>query len=318
MSQRELVIQTEDLDAEAAAWLGERCELIVQQADGSARWLDLLSRASALVVRTYTRVDGAMLARAPALRVVGRAGVGLDNIDVPACRARGVEVVHTPGANTRAVVEYVTALMLDALRPRLFIDRALAAEEWNRLRRELVADRELGELTLGVWGFGRVGSGVAGVGSALGMRVLANDLREVPEASRGGATMVDAATLLRESDVLSVHVDERAANRGLVNDAAFRAMKPSVLLINTSRGFIVDARACASFMRSNPDAQALLDVHEPEPFDAAYPLLGIPNVQLAPHLASGTRAAKARMSWVVRDVWRVLTGEKPEFPAPRA
>jgi len=317
MASRELVIQTEDLDAECAAWLGERCEVVAQAADGSARWRELLARAAGLVVRTYTRVDGAMLAGAPKLRVVGRAGVGLDNIDVAACRARGVEVVHTPGANTSAVVEYVTALMLDALRPRVFIERAMAGAEWNRLRKELVGERELGELTLGVWGLGRVGSGVARVGRALGMRVIANDLRDIPEGERGGAAMVDTATLLRESDVLSVHVDERAGNRGLVGREALAAMRDRVIFINTSRGFVVDAGACAGFFRAHPGAIALLDVHEPEPFDAAYPLLDIANVHLSPHLASGTASAKKRMSWVVRDVWRVLSGERPESPAPR-
>ncbi len=317
MASMDLVIQTEDLDTECAAWLGERCELVAHAPDGSPRWRDLLSRAAGLVVRTYTRVDGAMLAGAPKLRVVGRAGVGLDNIDVHACRARGVEVVHTPGANTRAVVEYVTALMLDALRPRVFLDRPLASAEWNRVRRELVGERELGELTLGIWGLGRVGSGVARVGTALGMRVIANDLRDIPERDRGGAAMVDLATLLRESDVLSVHVDERASNRGLVGREAFAAMRERVIFINTSRGFVVDGSACAAFFRARAGALALLDVHEPEPFDVGYPLLGLANVHLSPHLASGTASAKRRMSWVVRDVWRVLSGERPECPAPR-
>lgn len=310
------MIQTEDLDASAASWLGERCELLVQPADGSSAWTRALARAHGLVVRTYTRVDSALLAAAPVLRVVGRAGVGLDNIDVTACRTRGVEVVHTPGANTRAVVEYVLALMLDATRPRLFLDGPISSGEWNAVRRELVAKRELGEMTLGIWGLGRVGSGVARAASGLGMRTIYNDLRQIEPPGRFGAEPVSVERLLEESDVLTIHVDDRASNRGLLNTAALQRCRPEVLLINASRGMVVDAHALAAFMIAHPGAQALLDVHEPEPFDATYPLLDIPNVHLAPHLASGTQTAKRNMSWVVRDVWRVLSGERPEFPAP--
>ena len=107
-SPRPLVIQTEDLDPEPAAWLAERCELVVCPAGDTARFRPLLARAQGLVVRTYTQVNPALLEQAPNLKVVGRAGVGLENIDLAACRARGVRVVHTPGANTRAVVELVT------------------------------------------------------------------------------------------------------------------------------------------------------------------------------------------------------------------
>jgi D-3-phosphoglycerate dehydrogenase len=114
---------------------------------------------------------------------------------------------------------------------------------------------------------------------------------------------------------VTVHVDGRRSNRGLVGTAAFGAMKKDVLFINASRGFIVDAAALAVFLKANPGATAALDVHEPEPFGADYPLLGLPNARLLPHLASCTATAQANMSWVVRDVWRVLSGEKPEFPA---
>src|SRR5690348_859540 len=120
-----LVIQTEHLDPEAAAWLADRCELAVCPSEDEPRFSQLPSRAAGLVIRTYTQVNESLLARAPHLRVVARAGVGLDNVDAAACRARGVTVLSTPDANTRAVVEYVTALMLDALRPRPSVDGAL-------------------------------------------------------------------------------------------------------------------------------------------------------------------------------------------------
>ncbi|TVQ60723.1 MAG: 3-phosphoglycerate dehydrogenase [Phycisphaerales bacterium] len=318
-----LIIQTEALEPEPGAWLREQGAELVECAPINPRFAELLPEAAALLVRTYTVVDEALLERAPNLRVVARAGVGLDNIDVPACRARGVEVVHTPGANTRAVVEFVLALALDALRPRVFLDTPLDQDAWNRARKELTAPRQLAGSTVGILGLGRVGAGVARAFHALDARVIACDVRAPselrPEArtlvERGDVAMVDVDTLCAESGVLSLHVDGRASNRHLVGADAFGRFKSDVVLINTSRGFVLDPFACAEFMLAHPGACALLDVHDPEPFTAAHPLLDLPNVHLAPHLASATRPAKTNMSWVVRDLWRVLLGESPEHPA---
>lgn len=314
---RPLVVQTEELEPAPAAWLAERCELVACPHTDEPRLHDLLRRAHGLIVRTYTRVNAPLLGRAPALRVVGRAGVGLENIDLAECRRRGIRVVHTPGANTRAVVEYATALMLDALRPRVYLDAAPAPAEWHSIRNRCTAPRQLSELTLGLWGFGRIGSAMARVGAALDMRVLYDDLLEIPPAKRSGALPVPAEELLAESDIVSVHVDFRPANRHLVNAEAFARMKNDVVFINTSRGFVVDPAALAAFFAAHPRASAWIDVHDPtEPIAPGYPLLGLPNVRVAPHLASGTITAKTNMSWVVRDIWRVLRGEDPENPAP--
>jgi phosphoglycerate dehydrogenase-like enzyme len=316
MNDKPLVIQTEDLECGPAAWLAQRCELAVCP-PGDPGFAELLSRARGLVVRTYTRVDRELLDRAPRLEVVGRAGVALENIDVPACRGRGVEVVHTPHANTRAVVEYATLLILDHLRRRVVLDGPVAGPAWHELRREYFQNPQLSELTLGIWGMGRIGSAMARVGAALDMNVLYNDLAEIPEPGRFGARPVDLDTLLGESDILSLHVDFRESNRHMLGAAALAKVRPTVLIVNTSRGFVVDPGALAEFLRANPGAGALLDVHDPhEPIGPDYPLWGVPNAKLFPHLAAGTTRAKTNMSWVVRDVWRVLSGERPEFPAP--
>lgn len=309
-----LAIQTEHLDDAAARWLAERCDLVRYSSDEPG-FPDLLARAEALVIRTYTRVDASLLARAPRLRVVGRAGVGLDNVDLRACAARGVTVVSTPDANTRAVVEYAWALILDAVRPRLFLESPLPPARWKDLRQELRGRRQLCELTLGVYGFGRIGSAMAEVARAMRMRTIYHDLLEIPPERRSGATPVSPEELLAASDVLTVHVDGRSSNAGLIDAPALARLRPEVIFLNTSRGFVVDAPALAAFMRAHPGAQAILDVHEPEPIDAAYPLLGLPNVHLAPHLASATDLAQRNMSWVVRDVWAVLSGHVPEHPA---
>lgn len=310
---RPLVVQTEDLDPAAVAWLARHCE--IARAAPEAPEAERLARADGLVVRTYTRVDEALLARAPNLRVVGRAGVGLDSIDLEACRRRRVRVVYTPDANGDAVAELVFAMIFDCIRPRVVLDRALPLTEWSRLRRELVASRQLSELTVGVYGLGRIGKRIARIAGAFRARVIYHDLLEMPEAVRHGATPASRERILAESDILTVHIDNRPGNRHHFNDAAFRAMRPDVLFINASRGFVVDHEALARFLRVNPAARAVLDVHDPEPFGPDYPLLGLPNARLTPHIAAATARAHANMSWVVRDVWRVLSGAAPENAA---
>lgn len=310
-----VVIQTEHLDAEAAAWLAERAQLIVCGHEDPT-FSDAIVAAEGLVVRTYTQADAKLLAAAPKLKVVGRAGVGLDNIDVPACRARNIAVVYTPDANTQAVVEYVLALMTDMLRPRVTLDRALPYAEWNRVRAETVGDRQLNELTVGILGLGRVGKGVARLASAIGCGVIYNDLVEIDPTQRFGATPVDVERLFASADVLTIHIDGRASNRDFVGERLLSLMKSDALLLNTSRGFVVDNLSLAATMRARPQSRACLDVHEPEPFDDAYPLLRLPNVRLYPHLASRTATAMRNMSWVVRDVMAVLEGKQPQYPAP--
>lgn len=311
-----LVIQTEHLDAEAAHWLGERCNLVVRAHD-DPDFDAALANAEGLVVRTYTQVNEALLAQAPKLRVVGRAGVGLDNIDLVACRAQNISVVYTPDANTQAVVEYVFALMLDDLRPRVTIDRALPSSQWNLLRQDTVGRRQLNELTLGILGLGRVGKRVTRAATAMGCQVIYHDLLDIPIDQRHGGQPVEVKELFAAADALSIHIDGRPSNRGFVGDRLLSRMKKNVLLMNTSRGFVVDNLSLARFMREHSQSRAMLDVHEPEPFGSDYPLLGLPNVQLYPHLASRTETAMANMSWVVRDVWAVLQGTTPRYPAPQ-
>ena len=313
---KDLVIQAEHLADEPAAWLSRRCRLVACPAD-DPRFPEHLATARGLVVRTYTTVDEAMLARAPGLRVVGRAGVGVDNIDVAACRARGVEVVYTPDANTQAVVEYVLCLLTGALRQPVSLAEAVETDRWKQLRDDLVSPRQLSELTLGILGLGRIGSRLAEVSAAIGFAaVVYNDLLDIPSEGRHGAVPVPVERLFAEADVVSLHIDGRASNRGFVGRSLIESMKPEVVLINTSRGFVVDNLALAAFLEANPQALALLDVHQPEPFDRDYPLLGLDNARLYPHLAAATRLAHVNMSWVVRDVAAVLEGGRPRHPAP--
>lgn len=309
------VLVTETLSPAAMTWLRGETEAIESPVQASG-FGDAAARATGLVVRTLTRVDERLLDRMPRLKVVGRAGVGLDNIDLEACRRRHIRVVHTPDANTQAVVEYVLCLLCDALRPRLFLERPVDAEAWERIRQEVCGESQMDERTLGILGLGRIGSRVAEVARAIGFRTLYHDVRAIEPSARHAAEPVSAEALFERSDVVTLHIDGRPSNRHFVSADLIRRMRPGALLLNTCRGFVMDHAALADFLRANPGVQALLDVHDPEPFTEHHPLLGLPNAHLSPHLASRTRSAMERMSWVVRDVVAVLRGQAPRFPAP--
>jgi len=316
MPELPLVLVTEDSDAMPLAWLRERAR-VVEAAPGSAEFDTTLPDAVGMVVRTYTRVNTALLERCPKLKVVGRGGVGLENIDVTACRARGVEVVYTPDANTIAVGDFVIGYALQLLRPwGFFRDRAYEPAEFKRVRNTL-RGVQLNELTIGILGMGRVGRRVGHVAAnGFGTRVIYNDLLDVRPLLTFPAMAVDKSTLFREADIVTLHVDMRSGNRHLVGAPLLSLMKPTAILINTSRGEILDAPALAAAIRERKIAGAAIDVFDPEPPAGDYPLLGLDNVLLTPHMAARTSTAIENMSWVVRDVVEVLNGRAPRYPAP--
>jgi phosphoglycerate dehydrogenase-like enzyme len=312
-----VVLVTEGSDAAPLAWLREQVRVIEISPD-DPRFDENLKIADGMAVRTYTRVDDAMLARAPRLKVVGRGGVGLENIDVNACRKRGVEVVYTPDANTLAVGDFVFGYMLQLLRPWApFKDKVYDSKEFKRIR-NTVRGRQLNELTIGILGMGRVGRRVGDIAAkGFGMRVLYNDILDIrPESLSFAATSVDKDMLYRESDVLSIHVTMLPGNENLVGRAQLALLKPSAIVINTSRGEVLDVAALAEALRAGKVAGAALDVFYPEPPGPEFPLLGFDNVILTPHLAARTYTALENMSWVVRDLVGVLDGRKPRHPAP--
>jgi phosphoglycerate dehydrogenase-like enzyme len=313
---RPVVLVTEGSDARPLQWLREHAQ-VIETGSGDPDFDTWLPQAEGMVVRTYTRVDDALLQRAPRLKVVGRGGVGIENIDLQACRRRGVEVVYTPDANTLAVGDFVFGYMLQLLRPWCFFrEQVYDPKEFKRIR-DVVRGRQLNELTLGVLGMGRVGRRVGRIG-ALGfsMRVIYNDLLDVHDQLAFPAESVDKSTLYREADVLSIHVNMVPGNENLVGPAQLALMKPDAILINTSRGDVLDAQALADALRSNRLAGAALDVFHPEPPGADFPLLGLDNVLLTPHLAARTYTALENMSWVVKDVMAVIQGQRPRYPAP--
>lgn len=311
------VVITETLDQACADWLAEHCEVVWHKHDAPGLE-DALADADALVVRTYTRVDDALLSRAPNVRVVGRAGVGLDNFDLDACKARGVRVVYTPDANTQAVVEYVFGLMLDHVRPRTALEPGTDADAFHALRKSEVG-LELADLTLGIVGMGRIGKRVATVAHALGMNVRGCDLLEEAEIRkhipRVPFEFTEHAKLYARSDIITLHADGRSDNRHMIDGEALAHFRDNAMFINAARGMLVDHDALAGWLDSHPGGFAALDVHDPEPPAEDHPLYGCDNALLLPHLASRTDTALANMSWVVRDIVAVLEGNEPEFPA---
>lgn len=310
------ILMTEGSDPVPLNWLRERAN-VIEAAPDSPLLARHLAVADGLLVRTYTKVTDAFLAGAPRLKVVGRGGVGLENIDVAACRRRGIQVVYTPDANTLAVGDFVFGYMLQLLRPwEFFRDRAYDPSEFKRIR-NTVRGVQLNELTLGVLGMGRVGRRVGHIGAlGFGMKVIYNDLLDVAATLDFPATAVDKPRLYRDADVLTLHVTMLPGNENLIGPAELALMKPGAILINTSRGEVLDAAALAESIRNGRVAGAALDVFWPEPPAADFPLLGLKDVLLTPHLAARTHTAMENMSWVVRDVMEVLEGRRPKYPAP--
>ena len=311
-----LVLVTERGDPKPLEWLRQHAN-VVEISATDPNFEAQLAEAEGLSVRTYTKVNEALLAKAPKLKVVGRGGVGLENIDVKACRARGIQVVYTPDANTWAVGDFVFGYALQLLRPWAFFkDAVYEPKEFKRVR-DTVRGVQLNELTLGILGMGRVGRRVGHIATrGFGMRAIYNDLLDVQSQLDFPATPVDKATLYREADVLSLHVTMLPGNENMVGREELATMKPTAIVINTSRVEELYADALAEAIREKRVAGAAMDVFWPEPPEKDFPLLGFDNVLLTPHLAARTTTALENMSWVVRDIVEVLNGRTPKYPAP--
>jgi (S)-sulfolactate dehydrogenase len=259
-----------------------------------------LGSADALIVRNRTQVDAALLAGAPKLKVVGRLGVGLDNVDLPACEARRIDVIPATGANARSVAEYVIGAALLLRRQAYGASAAVAAGEWPRAA--LAQGRELSGSTLGVVGFGSIGRLVAELAHRLGMHVLGHDAAIAPDSSSWAEQHTAPRPLddlLRASDIVSLHVPLTEGTRRLLDARRLSLMKRDAILINTSRGGIVDEAALAAALRGGTLGGAALDVFEREPLPAANVLAGCPRLLLTPHIAGVTRESNARVSALV-------------------
>ncbi len=283
------ILVADSIHEDGVKALQEFAEVEVATGLTPARLLERLGGCEVLVVRSATKVTKEVIDAGKQLKVIARAGVGLDNIDVKVAEARGIKVLNASEAPTVAVAELVLAHILAWARHLPRADSGMKAGKWEK---EQLMGSELRGKTLGIIGTGRIGREVGYRAKAFSMNLLAYDTRQSHEfAEQTGAKYVDLDTLFRESDFVTLHVPLMPETKHMVGKRELELMKPTAVLINTSRGGVVDEGALAEAMRMGKIAGACLDVYEREP-PRDSPLLKLPNVVLTPHLGASTREAQ--------------------------
>ena len=296
------ILITEFMDDSAVAQLKSAFDTIYlpNLVDDRPEMLQKLGDVTALIVRNRTQVDGDLLAAAPNLKIVGRLGVGLDNIKLDLCHKRGIEVVPATGANGLAVAEYVVGTSVMLLRGAYFSTESVAAGKWPRTA--LSSGREAHGKLLGLVGFGSIGQETAKLAQAFGMKIIAYDpnlAHDHPAWQRLSAEPIGLEDLFRAADVVSLHVPYVPETRNLVNSSLLNLMKPGSILINSARGEVVHAQHVADALHSGQLGGAALDVFDSEPLPAGSPYVGCPNLILTPHIAGVTHEANIRVSTLI-------------------
>jgi len=257
------------------------------------------------------RIDAAVMdAAGPGLKVISNFSVGVDNVDVAAATARRIPVGNTPGVLTDATADLAFALLLAAARRIMEGERGVRAGRWKTWGPSFMLGADLNGATLGIVGFGRIGRAVARRASGFGMRILFTDPDPVAPEPGVQATQVDFETLLHESDFVSLHCPLTPETRGLMNAATFGKMKPTAVLVNTSRGPVVDQDALYEALSSKRIFAAALDVTTPEPLPVNSPLLKLENCIVVPHIASASWRTRERMSVMAAE--NLIAGLKGE------
>lgn len=302
------ILISDPLHPDAIAWLQKQpgAQVVVQPEISPQELLSTISDYDALIVRSRTKVTKDVIHAAKRLRVIGRAGTGLDNIDVEAAQRSNITVLNAPGANANAVAELTLGLMLALARPgfaqtvRLRLPEAGEDEAHaQRARRSLGI--ELAGKTLGLIGYGRIGRLVAHLALAFGMKVLAYDV-VTPERVEPGVRFVPLETLLSESEFVSVHIPLTPETRGFINAKLLESFKPGSFLVNTARAEIVDEHAVLSALQSGRLKGYAADLYAEKS-----PLLGHPGVLLTPHIGASTEEAQRRAGLeIVEKVWQAL------------
>ncbi|WP_144639125.1 hydroxyacid dehydrogenase [Bordetella genomosp. 13] len=295
------IVVTEFMDEAALAPLAARYRVHYDpelHADAAAI-VRLARGARALVVRNRTRVDAALLAGCPALRVVGRLGVGLDNIDLPACAARGIPVEAAVGTNDVSVAEHTFAALLWLHKSALRRTADVARGQWPR---SPAGNNEIAGRTLGIIGLGRIGRRVAARALAFDLHVQACDpALEAGAFAAAGVRQASLDDLLRTSDIVSLHCPLNDSSRGMLDAARLSTLRPGAVLLNTARGGILDESAVVAMVRDGRLGGALLDVFGDEPLAADAGLADVPNLLLSAHTAGLTQEAFSRASHHVAD-----------------
>lgn len=298
--------------------LQESCEVEVWE-DELPVPRDVLLRKVADIEGLYCllteKVDQELLDAAPRLKVVSNMAVGYDNIDVAACTARGIPVGNTPGVLTDTTADLAFALLMAAARRIVEGVDYVRAGRWKTWGPMLLMGPDVHGATLGIVGMGRIGQAVARRARGFDMRVLYYDVRPLPDdvADALGVTLTDMDTLLAESDFITLHVNLTPATYHLIGREELRKMKPTAVLVNASRGGVVDPDALLEALRNGEIGYAALDVTEPEPIPADHPLVSQPNCIIVPHIGSASVATRTRMAVMAAE--NLLAGLRGE-PLP--
>jgi (S)-sulfolactate dehydrogenase len=296
------ILITEFMDAPAVAQLQQAHEVRYdpQMVDQPEAMLLAAADVDALIVRNRTQVRGELLKALARCKVVGRLGVGLDNIDVTACEARGMQVIPATGANALSVAEYVIGTAMLLLRGAYQSQAAMVQGQWPR--NALSSGREIHGKTLGLIGYGSIGQLTARLAQGLGMRVQAHDAlmaADHPAFSSTGVQAVGLDTLLASSDVISLHVPLLPSTQHLMNAAQLAQVKPGAIVINSARGGVVDEAAVVAALRSGHLGGAALDVFEQEPLKSGAMFADCPNLILTPHIAGVSLESNERVSELI-------------------
>ncbi|MBG6070345.1 MULTISPECIES: hydroxyacid dehydrogenase [unclassified Polaromonas] len=296
------IVISEFMDESAVAQLQAQHDVVFDPTlvDDMPRLLQLAQTADALIVRNRTQVRGELLAALARCKVIGRLGVGLDNIDVSACEARGMQVIPATGANALAVAEYVIGTAMVLLRGVYLSSAAVASGTWPRPA--LSNGREISGTCLGLVGFGGIGRLTAKLAQGLGMTVMAHDpmlAADNPVWAESGVQCASFEDLLSQADVVSLHVPLTPGTANMLSAERIAGMKPGAIVINTSRGGIADERAVAAALRESRLGGAAFDVFESEPLGAGSAWEGCPNAILTPHVAGVTAESNVRVSTLI-------------------
>ncbi|MFQ5424878.1 MAG: NAD(P)-dependent oxidoreductase [Phycisphaerae bacterium] len=307
------IVVAESFNPDTIARLRECADVTLLDTAAPDTIIAALPDADALLVRPRAHVTARVINAAPKLKVIGRAGPSVDHIDLRAARRRDISVVYTPEVAVSSTAEFALALILALHRRLLYFNRFIRQGQFENLRAP--AGHELAHQTVGLLGLGPVAERLGAIcKQAFGCRVIYHD-------PAGGAPVdfraesMELEDFLRSVDILSIHLRLTPQTRGLVSAARLALLKPTAMLVNTSRGAVIDTTALAKALRANQVAAAALDVFEVEPLPSDHPLRKAPNCILTPHVAGATLDAATARDAVAEDIIRVLQGHPPHFPA---
>jgi len=307
------ILATAPIDQTAIDILSPYGEIITAPDDREDTLVSLAADAEVIVVRGVAQITETVIEAADKLKVIGRTGVGINNIDIACATARGIPVVFTPGANSRAVAEAAMAFLLALAKRVTYWDSQTKANKWNSRYHSMNDDLE--GTTLGIVGFGNIGQQLARLATPFDMKIIACDPYTSPEiATELGVQMVPLDELIKRSKYISLHTVLTPETEGMINDKNLQYLQTGSYLINLSRGEAIDSLdTILEALNDGRLAGAGLDVFVPEPADISHPIFKHPNFLTAPHVASLTKNAIDTIHlWMANDIKAVLDGERPK------